>query len=93
MWEQLVDSFLLFFQEIVETLVHLVSILLDEALNSLLMQSLIEGWVLSIDVNLTIGKRQTFHRLLIEHYVEWYLFTRLRHVEEGMVLHLLPRWS
>ena len=54
MWEQLVDSFLLFFQEIVETLVHLVSILLDEALYSLLMQSLIEGWVLSIDVNLTI---------------------------------------
>ena len=78
MREQLVDTFLLLLKNVVEALVHLVAILLDEALNSCLVKSLVERWVLCINIDLSIGELKTLDRLLIEDYVKWDLFTRLR---------------
>ena len=88
--EQLVDAFGLLLQDIVEALVHLVSVLLDEPLHGLLVQSLVQGGVLGVDVDLAVGELEALDRLLVEDDVEGDFLARLRHREEGMVLHLLP---
>ena len=89
-WEQLIDTFRLLLQDIVEALVHLVSVLLDEPLHGLLVQSLVQGGVLCVHVDFAVGELEAFHRLLVKDDVEGDFLARLRHREEGMVLHLLP---
>ena len=76
--EQLIDTFWLLLEDVVEALVHLVAVLLDEALYSLLVQSLVEGGVLRVHVDLAVGELETLDRLLVEDDVEGDLLARLR---------------
>ena len=92
MWEQLVYTILLLPKDVVQALVHLIPVLLDEPLHSLLMQPLVQRWVLSVDKDLAVGEGQALYRLLVEDDVQRDLLTRLRKREKRMVLHLLPRW-
>ena len=56
MGEQLVYTVLLLPKDVVQALVHLIPVLLDEPLHSLLMQPLVQRRVLSVDEDLAIGK-------------------------------------
>ena len=64
--EQLIDTFGLLLEDVVEALVHLVAVLLDEALDGLLVQSLVQGGVLRVHVDLAVGELETFDGLLVE---------------------------
>ena len=92
MGEQLVYAILLLPKDVVQALVHLISVLLNEPLYGLLMQPLVQRRVFSVDKDLAVGEGQTFHRLLVEDNVQRDLLARLRKGEKRMVLHLLPRW-
>ena len=78
MGEQLVYTVLLLPKDVVQALVHLIPVLLDEPLHSLLMQPLVQRRVLSVDEDLSIGKGQALHRLLVEDDVQRDLLARLR---------------
>ena len=75
--EQLIDTFRLLLEDVVEALVHLVAVLLDEALDGLLVQSLVQGGVLRVHVDLAVGELETLDRLLVEDDVEGDLLARL----------------
>ena len=76
--EQLIDTFGLLLEDVVEALVHLVAVLLDEALDGLLVQSLVQGGVLRVHVDLAVGELETLDGLLVEDDVEGDLLARLR---------------
>ena len=76
--EQLIDTFRLLLEDVVEALVHLVAVLLDEALDGLLVQSLVQGGVLRVHVDLAVGELETLDRLLVEDDVKGDLLARLR---------------
>ena len=78
MGEQLVYTVLLLPKDVVQALVHLIPVLLDEPLHSLLMQPLVQRRVLSVDEDLAIGKGQALHRFLVEDDVQRDLLARLR---------------
>ena len=88
MREQLIDAFVLLPEDIVQTFVHLIAVLLDEPLDRLLVQPLIQRRVLSVHVDLAVGELEALHWLLVEHDVERDFLAWLREREERMGLHL-----
>ena len=77
--KQLIDAFLLLLENVVKALVHLIAVLLDEALDCLLMETLVQCWVFGVHVNFAIRELETLYWFLVEYNVERDLFTRLRY--------------
>jgi hypothetical protein len=87
--EKFIHAFLLSFENVGQAFVNLLSILLDEIIDSGLVESLVERGVFGIHINLPVGKLESLRRLLVKHDVKGNLCGFVR-VEERVLLHFAP---